>query len=138
MSTCEAKRSRIDLSGTNISGTSAAGELPDNFPDLIRSNGQTLRTWVQRAIPAAQITPDSTVPYLRWLDFRWLTGHPTELCTKLSEQENLLLAQGDGRGRGMSRHVRINLACPAPVLAEALSRLERAIPAYEQFALARC
>lgn len=65
--------------------------------------------------------------YLAWVDMRKLGMNTLELQHFLREQARLALDDGYAFGPGGEGFQRFNLACPRPIVEEALLRLEKAI-----------
>jgi len=64
--------------------------------------------------------------YLAWLDFSG-TGLPMEeVIRRVQESAGLALNHGATFGPGGENFLRLNFACPRPMLDEALSRLAKA------------
>ena len=130
-------RDRTGIYGVNPLSAAAAeaawrggGPWLDRVLSYLSENARILRTFVHDR-PELNV---GTVPiegtYLAWLDFR-RTGIPAgELDAFLLDKAKLRLEDGaifgeDGRG-----FARMNLACPRPLLKEALGRLEAALQAH--------
>lgn len=69
--------------------------------------------------------PEGT--YLAWLDFRESGVPPAELDSFLLGQARVRLEDGRIFGEGGEGFARMNLACPRPLLEEALHRIEQAL-----------
>lgn len=91
--------------------------------DYLRGN----RDLVVRAVeglPGVRIDPPQAT-YLAWLDVRG--GGLEAPAAFLLEEAGLALNDGAAYGPGGEGFVRLNFACPRPLLREALGRLERAL-----------
>ncbi|MDR2933242.1 MAG: pyridoxal phosphate-dependent aminotransferase [Oscillospiraceae bacterium] len=71
------------------------------------------------------IEPEGT--YLAWLDCRGLELSPKELDAFIIHKAGLWLDDGPMFGAGGDGFQRVNIACPRPVLREALTRLNKAV-----------
>lgn len=73
--------------------------------------------------------------YLAWLDMRSLGLDDAALERFLRQEARWFINPGPGFGPGGEGHVRVNIACPAHTLQEALQRLHAALqklPAYQK------
>ena len=61
--------------------------------------------------------------YLAWLDFRGFGLTENELLLKMADEARLILEGGSIFGACGEGHLRMNIACPLPVLEEALTRI---------------
>jgi len=64
---------------------------------------------------------------LVWVDFTELNLDAKALATFLAEDAALALNPGHWFGREGAGFARMNVACPRPILEDALSRLTRAV-----------
>ena len=127
-------RDRTGVYGVNPLSAAAAeaawrggGPWLDRVLAYVSANARTLRTFfVER--PELRV---GTVPvegtYLAWLDFRQTGIEPEALEDFLLDKARLRLENGaifGAEGRGFAR---MNLACPRPLLNEALARLAAAL-----------
>ncbi|MCY4628386.1 MAG: hypothetical protein OXE58_12580 [Acidobacteria bacterium] len=126
-------RDRTGVYGVNpLSGAAAEAAWRGGAPWLdevlayVSENVRTLRSFLAER-PELNV---GTVPvegtYLAWLDFRRTGIEPGALEDFLLDKAKLRLEDGaifGEEGRGFAR---MNLACPRPLLTEALGRLEDA------------
>ena len=129
-------RDRTGIYGVNPLSAAAAeaawrggGPWLDEVLSYLSENARTLRTFFHDR-------PDLNVgnapiegTYLAWLDFRRTGIAAGDLETFLLDKAKLRLENGaifGAEGRGFAR---MNLACPRPLLKEALGRLEAALNA---------
>lgn len=92
----------------------------------LQGNLDFLLDYCARRIPLIHpVKPEGT--YLVWLDCRRLPLTPDQLRSFLINEAKLGLNDGREFGPGGEGFARINIACPRPVLAEALHRLEQAV-----------
>ena len=129
-------RDRTGIYGVNPLSAAAAeaawrggGPWLDQVLSYLSENARTLRTFVRDRPELKVGTAPIEGTYLAWLDFR-RTGIPAgELETFLLDKAKLRLEDGaifGEEGRGFAR---MNLACPRPLLKEALGRLAAALNA---------
>ena len=129
-------RDRTGIYGVNPLSAAAAeaawrggGPWLDEVLAYLSENARTLRTFFRDRPELDVGTAPIEGTYLAWLDFR-RTGIPAaDLETFLLDKAKLRLEDGaifGAEGRGFAR---MNLACPRPLLKEALGRLEAALNA---------
>ncbi|WP_256003944.1 MalY/PatB family protein [Pedobacter deserti] len=85
-----------------------------------------LREVFKTKLPALSVLPLEAT-YLVWADCRSLPISTTELSAALLEQEKLWINAGSMYGTGGEGFIRINIACPRPLLEEGLDRLVRGV-----------
>ena len=94
--------------------------------DYLQGNLDFMLTYFAAKIPKINIIrPQGT--YLVWLDCRALGINDQDLRNFLIEKAKIWLDEGTKFGAGGSGFMRMNIACPRPILLEALKRLETAI-----------
>jgi cystathionine beta-lyase len=92
----------------------------------LENNLNFLLDFFQSEIPCIKvIRPEGT--YLAWLDCRDLQMSRTELNGLLTGQAKVGLSDGALFGTGGEGFMRLNFACPLPVLKEALQRIKQAV-----------
>lgn len=69
--------------------------------------------------------PDAT--YLMWLDCRNLNLNDDDLSEFMIKKAGLGLSAGKSFSRNLSGYMRLNVACPRPILEKALKQLEQAV-----------
>lgn len=90
--------------------------LMDNFNDLV--------AFCSAHLPGARVvTLEAT--YLVWIDCRSVVASAQEFSDELLRREKLWLNPGTLYGRAGEGFLRINIACPRPMLREGLERLAR-------------
>jgi cysteine-S-conjugate beta-lyase len=94
--------------------------------DYLQGNRDFLVDFVTRRVPAIKVVPPQGT-YMAWLDFRALGMDDQTLDRFTKESLGLELGQGPLFGEGGSGFQRMNFACPRSMLAEALSRIEKAV-----------
>jgi len=99
--------------------------------DYLGANLAYLETYVAEKIPQMSvIRPEGT--YLVWLDCRRLGLEKLELKRLILEGAGVYLDEGYIFGPEGEGFERMNIACPRPVLAEALDRIKNAIARLEE------
>ena len=94
--------------------------------NYLQDNLDFLMAFFATRIPAIKpVRPEGT--YLVWLDCRRLPLTPEELKAFFIHEAKVGLNDGRDFGAGGEGFQRINIACPRPLLAEALHRIERAV-----------
>jgi cystathionine beta-lyase len=85
-----------------------------------------LREFICTRIPQIKLVePQGT--YLIWLDCRALGLNEKALADLIVSRAKLWLDAGAMFGEGGSGFQRVNIACPRPILAQALDQLEQAV-----------
>lgn len=80
----------------------------------------------------------SHATYLLWLDCSNVPGDAAELCRYIRKETGLYLAEGiKYKGNG-NQFIRMNIACSAKQLKEALNRLKKGVQAYEKWSMEQC
>ncbi|PKL41105.1 MAG: cystathionine beta-lyase [Spirochaetae bacterium HGW-Spirochaetae-1] len=101
-------------------------EWLDEVMTYIEENFRYLSRFMKEKLPSVTIIePDAT--YLVWMDFRALGLDRDSLRILLRQKAGVALDEGDIFGEGGEGFVRINIACPRSILAEALQRIESAL-----------
>ncbi len=103
-------------------------EWLDELLEYLEGNLNFLVEYVRERLPMVEvIRPEGT--YLVWMDFRKLGMDSGSLEKFMLEKAKIWLDEGYIFGREGEGIERINIACPRSVLAEGLSRIERAVKA---------
>lgn len=94
--------------------------------DYIDGNIHTLIEFAETHLPQVKvIRPEAT--YMAWLDFSQTGMSDAELKEFIIHKAGLGLNEGTQFGPGGDGYMRINLACPRPVLMKALKQLKHAL-----------
>ncbi len=102
------------------------GEWLEELKEYIWGNYLFLKEYLEAKMP--QITPGVLEgTYLAWLDFRNLGLEEEKLEEMIVNQARVWFNGGTVFGPEGEGFQRVNIACPRPVLAEALKRLEQAV-----------
>jgi cystathionine beta-lyase len=101
----------------------------DYLEELLRRINANMAFFIddieRRVPPLTVIRPEGT--YLAWVDARGLGLAPRDLQAFIRRKARLALDDGFAFGPGGDGFLRVNVACPRPILAEAIDRLERAV-----------
>jgi cystathionine beta-lyase len=92
----------------------------------IQDNAAAMTAYLAEHLPMLKLIPPEGT-YLAWLDCRALEMDPKERKRMLFEQAKLYFDEGEIFGLEGTGFERINLACPRPLLIEALSRLKKVV-----------
>ncbi|MDO5141347.1 MAG: MalY/PatB family protein [Eubacteriales bacterium] len=125
--------SRCGYSNLNLMGIRACqaayesgGDWLEECRTYLRGNLDFLRSFLQQHIPQIRLVePEGT--YFAWLDCSGLGLSGSSLNELIVKRSRLWLDTGEMFGKNSSQFQRIVLACPRPVLSEALNRLEKAV-----------
>ena len=124
---------RTGLIGTNTFGvvaTEAAYKFGEEWltavMDYVAGNYNFMQAYLAEHLPQLHLMPAEGT-YLVWLDCRALELTPEERKTLIFDKARLYLDEGEMFGPEGEGFERINLACPRPLLAEALDRLNAVI-----------
>lgn len=94
--------------------------------DYLQENLDCLKLYIENRIPDIKvIDPEGT--YLIWLDFRDLGMDNQTLSKFMKREAKVGLEDGFIFGESGSGFMRMNIACPRSILAEALKRIENAV-----------
>ena len=126
---------RFHLGGGNVFGTIASESAYtkgdhwlDSLLEYIDENFQYLDSYLKSNIPAVKLVP-AEATYMAWLDFRELNMEGDDLKSFIINKARVGFNDGRTFRDGGEGFQRMNLACPKPVLKEALNRLEKAVNA---------
>jgi cystathionine beta-lyase len=101
-------------------------EWLDQVLDYLQGNLDLLMEYTEANIPGVEvIEPQGT--YLIWMDFRGLGMDPVDLGKFMLDKAKVALEDGFIFGKAGNGFMRMNIACPRPILKEALKRIEQAV-----------
>ena len=104
------------------------GDWLDALLPYLEANVDLLERFLAERVPGVTLVrPEGT--YLALLDCRGLGLDPDELNGFFLKSAGVYFSDGVMFGRELEGFVRINFACPRPLLVEALERIERAVKA---------
>ncbi len=92
----------------------------------VQDNHRFLVSHLARHIPAITVSPPEAT-YLMWLDCRRLGLDGPALDQLMLDEARLIVGSGADFGAAGAGFVRLNIACPRSLLAEALDRLTQAV-----------
>jgi cystathionine beta-lyase len=120
------------VQGVNVLGHTAAvaayrdgQEWLDALLRYLEANRDYLVDYVRSHLPGVSVAPPEAT-YLGWLDCRQ-AGLPGDPFTFFLEHARVALNDGNLFGQGGQGFVRLNFACPRPVLREGLERMRDAL-----------
>jgi cystathionine beta-lyase len=94
--------------------------------DYLSGNCNLMVEYLEKHIPEIRLVqPEGT--YLAWLDCCRLGLEGADLHHFFTEKANVYLEEGKIFGEEGAAFMRLNFACPRPILQEALERMERAV-----------
>ncbi len=102
------------------------GPWLDALLTYIQRNLNYLTEFLNNKIPSLKVIPPQGT-YLAWVDCRELALKPQELEDFCIKKARIFVNQGHVFGPGGAGFIRINMACPRSILAEALQRIEKCI-----------
>jgi len=98
----------------------------DQLLAYLDGNRQYLETFAANNLPKIKVIhPEGT--YLVWIDCRELGLNSNKLVNFFIKNAKIYVESGDIFGKNGDGFIRINIACPRPVLARALDRLKDAL-----------
>jgi len=101
----------------------------DEVTRYIEDNYKYLKDYIEDKIPQIRVTPAQGT-FLVWLNVEALEFDDDKLKRFMFEHAKLVLNFGKAYGKGSSDYIRMNVACPRPVLEEGLNRLKKGVTAY--------
>lgn len=106
-------------------------EWLEQLIDYLQGNVDYLTDFIARRLPQIKVMrPEAT--YLVWMDCSAISGDPAELKKLMYEQARVAFNDGSVYGERGAGYLRVNLACPRSILAEALERFAQAVEARNQ------
>ena len=124
-----ALRNLDQLFGVNTFGAIALQAAYEGGEDWLRQvmtyiegNYLFLKDTLDRTVPEIKVVRPEAM-YLIWLDCRSLGLAPDQLDRMFYQEARLYLENGQKYGQEGAGFMRINIACPRPILVEALSRI---------------
>ncbi len=122
----EVNKNNVLTNAAMLAAYSSGEDWLEQVTDYIQGNVKLLGSYLQQNIPAVKlIEPEAT--YLVWLDCRELGLDARQLETFLAKEARMAANPGHWFGREGAGFVRINVACPRPVLEAALKQLAKAV-----------
>lgn len=98
----------------------------DELNAYLLQNKLIVRDYLRKEIPEVRLVwGDAT--YLLWLDLRTLHRESREIVSVIRSHTGLYLMPGSDYGKGGSRFLRMNIACPRSLLLDGLERLKTGV-----------
>lgn len=117
-----------------IPGTIAAYTHGDRWLSELKAhisqNRATLTDFCKENLPQIHVV-SSNATYLVWVDCSEITHNSDELEAYIRQETGLYVSTGTVYGGNGNQFLRINIACPASMLADGLQRLKQGIQAYQ-------
>jgi cystathionine beta-lyase len=111
-----------------ISSYTHGDEWLDQLLDYLQGNLDFLIGYLGERVPEVRVMkPDAT--YLVWIDCRDISDDPAELKKLMYEEAGVAFNEGSTYGELGRGWLRVNIACPRALLAEALERFASAVRA---------
>ena len=101
-------------------------EWLDGLREYIENNRRITAGFIEKEIPQITYVP-SEATYLLWLYCGDICEDTKALADHIRTETGLFLSHGSQYGKGGERFLRLNIACPRPVLVDGLARLKRGI-----------
>ena len=96
-----------------------------------------LTDFLEKEIPHVHAV-QSEATYLLWIDCRGIIGNVSQMCNFIRKQTGLYLSEGSQFGKNGTEFLRMNLACPRPVLQRGLDLLKKGVSQYEDWVVRQC
>lgn len=109
-----------------IAAYDRGGEWLDALNEYLHANYLFLRDYFAQHLPQYPVLPLEGT-YLVWADCRAAGNPADELAERLLAQGRLRVNSGAMYGAAGEGFIRLNIACPRPLLAEGLDRLRRVL-----------
>ena len=91
----------------------------------LEDNQNLIARTVEEKLPGVDCMPLEGT-YLAWLNFSGLDMPMEEVTRRVEKEARLALNHGHTFGPGGENHLRMNFACPRPMLQQALDRMIKA------------
>src|SRR5690606_13615477 len=98
----------------------------DSLKAYLSSNFAYLTDFCSERLPQIKVVPLEAT-YLAWLDCRAVLTSSADFSEKLVGQEKVWLNPGTLYGNAGEGFLRMNIACPRPLLEEGLERLAKGV-----------
>lgn len=129
---------RTGLSTTNIFGIIAletsyryGSNWLDELIEYLRKNRDFVKDFLKEKIPFVKTT-ELEGTYLMWLNFKELGLKQEELKNLLYNEAKVGLQDGRMFGEEGEGFMRMNIACPKPILEEAMKRIEKTVKKHQK------
>lgn len=129
LNTDEVAEPNVFAAEAAIAAFTKGGPWLDALRAYLHENKRLVYAFLARHLPLVKGAP-SPATYLLWLDCRALGAAGAELSAFLRERVGLYLSEGIQFGEGGDGFLRMNVACPRPMLTEGLKRLKTGVEGY--------
>lgn len=109
----------------------------DELRAYLHQNKLLAAEYITKEMAHVRLVP-SEATYLLWLDCTKITGTVSEAVGFIREKTGLYVSAGIQFGGNGEHFLRMNAACPRPVLLDGLSRLKNGMAAYEDHISSQC
>ena len=131
LNTDEAAEPNVFACTAAIAALTEGEEWLNELNSYIDKNKQNATAFINENIPGLKAMYEPAT-YLLWIDVRDLPGEGKGFYSFLREKTGLFLSEGAIYGKGGEGFVRMNLACPASLVTDGLSRLKKGAELYLQ------
>lgn len=114
-----------------IAAFSKGEQWLDGLRAYISENKAAAAEYIKNEIDGVSVTPSQST-YLLWLDCTKIKGFTSETVAFIRRETGLYLSPGGMYGSGGEQFIRMNAACPRPVLNDGLLRLKKGIAAHRE------
>jgi cystathionine beta-lyase len=109
-----------------VAGYTHGDEWLEQLIDYLQGNLTYMLDFVANRLPEISvIRPDAT--YLVWMDCRAISEDPADLKKLMYDEARVAFTEGSVFGKQGEGYLRVNIACPRSILAEALERFASAV-----------
>lgn len=109
----------------------------DALRNYLLENRKAAEDFLEKEIPHVHAV-QSEATYLLWIDCRGIIGNVSQMCNFIRKQTGLYLSEGSQFGKNGTEFLRMNLACPRPVLQRGLDLLKKGVSQYEDWVVRQC
>lgn len=106
-----------------IAAFTEGGPWLEALKDYLYENKKYAKQFISKNMPIIKVVP-SKATYLMWVDIAKTRLDGDTFADRLRKQTGLYINGGNEYGIAGKRFVRINLACPRPILEDAMNRLK--------------
>lgn len=117
-----------------VAALNKSEEWLDELREYLRCNKLRTQNFLKEELSELKALPTEAT-YLLWIDCKEVTEDSVELCDFIREKTGLFLTNGSQYGGNGKHFIRMNVACPAEQLEDALSRLKKGVRAYAERAV---